>query len=51
MGRRPYLFLRWSGLIIVGLLVYAQTFRFDFVFDDHNFITNNLYIKNFSHIL
>ncbi|MBF0504856.1 MAG: tetratricopeptide repeat protein [Candidatus Omnitrophica bacterium] len=46
----PYYFLRGAVLFITGLLIYSQTFGFDFVFDDHNFIVNNVYIKNFSHI-
>jgi len=44
----PYYFLRWSGLILLGLLVYGQTFHFDFVFDDHLFIVTNPFIKNFN---
>ena len=44
----PYYLLRWSGLILIGLVIYAQTFQFDFVFDDYIFIVNNPFIKNFS---
>lgn len=43
-----YYLLRWSILVLLGLLVYAQTFGFGFVFDDYNFIVNNPFIKNFS---
>ena len=43
-----YYLLRWSGLILIGLLIYAQTFQFGFVFDDHIFIVTNPFIKNFS---
>jgi tetratricopeptide (TPR) repeat protein len=35
-------------LVILGLLIYAQTFRFDFVFDDYIFVVTNPFIKNFS---
>jgi Tfp pilus assembly protein PilF len=45
-----YYLLRWLGLILLGLLIYAQTFHFGFVFDDHIFIVNNPFIKNFSNI-
>ncbi len=40
--------LRSIGLVLLGLLVYGQTFHFDFVFDDHLFIVNNPFIKNFT---
>jgi len=43
-----YYLLRCSVLIMLGLLIYGQTFHFDFVFDDHIFIVTNPYIKNFS---
>ena len=45
-----YFFLRWSVLILIGLLIYGQTFHFDFVFDDHLFIVTNPFIKSFSHV-
>ena len=45
-----YYLLRWSILILIGLLLYAQTFQFGFVFDDHIFIVANPYIKNFNNI-
>ena len=45
-----YYLLRCLGLILLGLLIYGQTFQFGFVFDDHYFIVNNPYIKTFSHI-
>jgi len=41
-------FLRACCLIVMGLLVYSQTFHFGFVFDDYIFIVNNPYIKNIS---
>ncbi len=34
--------------MLIGLLIYAQTFRFDFVFDDYIFVVNNPFIKNLS---
>jgi len=43
-----YYLLRWSALIFIGLLIYAQTFQYGFVFDDHIFIAANPFIKNFS---
>lgn len=43
-----YYLLRSSALILIGLLIYAQTFQFDFVFDDYIFIVNNPFIKNLS---
>ncbi len=43
-------FLRWLILILLGLAVYGQTFGFNFVFDDFNFIVNNPYIKRFDHV-
>jgi len=46
---RSYL-LRWSSLILIGLLIYAQTFLFGFTFDDKSFIVTNLYIKDLSRI-
>ncbi len=42
------IFLRCLALILLGLLVYGQTFRFGFVFDDNLFIVANPFIKNFS---
>ena len=45
-----YYLLRWSVLVLIGLLIYGQTFSFGFVFDDSAFIVNNLYIKDFSRI-
>jgi len=42
--------LRCSLLFLAGLLIYGQTFQFDFVFDDHFFIVDNPYIRHFSHI-
>jgi hypothetical protein len=40
-------FLRWTGLVLLGLLIYGQTFQHDFVFDDHMFITSNPFIRDF----
>lgn len=40
--------LRWIILVLLGLLIYGQTFSFDFVFDDHIFVVTNPFIKNFS---
>jgi len=42
--------LRGFGLILLGLMVYAQTFHFGFVFDDYIFIVNNSLIKNLNNI-
>ncbi|MBF0505025.1 MAG: tetratricopeptide repeat protein [Candidatus Omnitrophica bacterium] len=42
--------LRWLGLVLIGLLIYFQTFHFGFIFDDHFFIIDNPYIRNFNHI-
>lgn len=47
---RWYYPLRWSLLIALGLAVYYQTFGFGFVFDDHEFIINNPYIRSFDKI-
>src|SRR5579863_6769432 len=43
-----FYFLRFTALILLGLLIYGQTFNYDFVFDDHLFIVTNPFIKNFS---
>lgn len=45
---RWYYFCRWIFLLIIGLVIYHQTFGFDFVFDDNEFIVINPYIKNLS---
>ncbi len=45
----PYFLLRCSVLLILGLLVYGQTFHFGFVFDDQYFIVNNPFIRNLGH--
>ena len=45
-----YYFFRWAGLILLGLLIYRQTFQFGFVFDDNSFIVSNPYIKSLSHV-
>ncbi len=42
-----YYFIRWFLIVTIGLGVYAQTFGFDFVFDDHLFIVTNPFIKDF----
>jgi len=46
----PYNLLRCLGILVLGLLIYGQTFHFDFVFDDYIFIVTNPFIKNFSNI-
>lgn len=43
-----YFLLRCLGLVLLGLLIYGQTFSFTFVFDDHLFIVTNPLIKNLS---
>lgn len=43
-----YYFLRCLGIVLLGLLIYGQTFQYGFVFDDHFFVDFNPYIKNFS---
>ena len=45
-----YYSIRWLLIIVLGLGIYAQTFRYDFVFDDHLFIVTNPYIKDFEHL-
>ncbi len=45
-----YYFLRSLGLILLGLLIYGRTFQFGFVFDDHFFVENNPFIKNFNDV-
>ncbi len=45
-----YFPLRCFILLIGGLAIYAKTFGFDFVFDDHEFIILNSSIKNFQNI-
>lgn len=47
---RWYYPLRWLILILLGLAIYAQTFGFEFVFDDDAFIVTNPYIRNFSQV-
>ncbi len=44
-----YYLLRCFVLLLIGLLIYAQTFQFDFVFDDYIFVVTNPFIKNFTH--
>lgn len=39
--------LRWLLILVLGLIVYAQTFGFGFVFDDHIFIVTNQAIQDF----
>ena len=38
--------VRLSIILVLGLLLYYQTFAFGFVFDDYQFIVNNPSIKN-----
>ncbi len=40
--------LRCALLLSIGLVIYAQTFRFGFVFDDDTFVLSNPFIANFS---
>ncbi len=47
---RWYYPIRWSILVLLGLAIYYQTFRFDFVFDDDWFIVDNPYIRQFNQI-
>lgn len=42
-----YYLTRWLGILLLGLLVYGQTFGYGFVFDDYLFIVTNPFIKNF----
>jgi len=41
-----YYLLRWALILVLGLVIYYQAFRFDFVFDDAVFIVDNPYIKD-----
>lgn len=43
-----YYFIRWFLIITLGLGIYARTFGYGFVFDDHLFIVTNPYIKDFT---
>ena len=47
---RWYYPLRWLVLILLGLAIYAQTFGYNFVFDDFLFIVNNPYLKRFDNV-
>lgn len=42
-----YYCLRWFILLAFGLIIYAQSFGFGFVFDDHIFIVTNEAITDF----
>ena len=42
--------IRWAIIIFLGLLIYGQTFQYDFVFDDHMFILYNPVIKDLSQV-
>ncbi len=44
---RWYYLSRWLLLIALVLAIYAKTFQYSFIFDDHIFIVTNPYIKNF----
>ena len=46
----PSYFLRSTLLILLGLLIYSQTFQSDFVFDDAMFILNNPDITDFKYV-
>jgi len=37
-------------LVLLGLIIYYQTFRFGFVFDDWGFIVKNPFIRSFDHL-
>ena len=37
-------------IIILGMIVYSNSFSNKFVYDDENLIKKNIYIKNWSHI-
>lgn len=50
MSMVNYYAIRWLVIIALGLGIYAQTFGYDFVFDDHLFIVTNPYIKDFDHL-
>lgn len=43
---RWYYPLRWAVLIVLGLVIYYQTFRFSFVFDDNYYLLNTFYIRS-----
>ncbi len=45
-----YFLLRWLVLILLGLLIYGQTFHYGFVFDDRVFILTNPYITHFNQV-
>ena len=47
---RWYFLLRWSVLVLLGLAIYAQTFGFNFVFDDFSFIVKDPFIRRFDHV-
>jgi len=47
---RWYYLLRWLVLVLLGSAIYAQTFGFNFVFDDNYFLFNTSYIRSFEHI-
>lgn len=47
---RWYYSLRWLILILLGLALYGQTFGFDFIFDDFQFIVNNPCITRFDYV-
>jgi len=47
---RWYYLLRWMVLILLGLAIYGQTFGFNFVFDDLNFIVRDPFIRRFDHV-
>jgi protein O-mannosyl-transferase len=47
---RWYYPLHWLVLILLGLAIYAQTFGFNFVFDDNYFMFNTPYIRGFDQV-
>ena len=42
------IYIRCILLLVLGLLIYGQTFHYGFVFDDCIFIVNDPYIKDFA---
>ena len=47
---RWYYPLHWLVLIFLGLAVYAQSFGYNFEFDDMEFIVNNYYLTKLEHV-
>jgi tetratricopeptide (TPR) repeat protein len=47
---RWYFPTRWLIILFLGLAIYSQTFGFEFVFDDEEFIVLNPYIRSFDSV-